>query len=339
METKYGIISDIHRVDPRVVFLAIDYFKQKGTNGIILNGDIVGDQYAELSPKDYLALVLDHAGKSNIETFVQPGSHEEVAETEPVIEALQNRYPNLIYTIEQSKNEKPDHHLVFLPGSDWRFANALHTGYALERGEHQTGLYKTPAGHLRLTNMEDLRKLVTDPDKTILVCHIPRKFSNVETAVDYAHYLDIMHVNLSGEPRLKPEGILPAVMRPQFEAAGNPVLRFDSTPQTEEKIIQFARKYSPKKSISIAVERKEDRGNADLEELTTELGIKKYITGHFHEATHRAHDRMGAPRRQGELGDELFWMASHADSGKIGILTVKDNKVAYENIDLTEYLR
>ena len=35
-------------------------------------------------------------------------------------------------------------------------------------------------------NMNDLKKMVSDPEKTILFSHVPRKFDNSETGVDMA---------------------------------------------------------------------------------------------------------------------------------------------------------
>ena len=36
--------------------------------------------------------------------------------------------------------------------------------------------------------MQDLTRLVTAPEKTIVVCHVPRKFDNVKTGVDVAKF-------------------------------------------------------------------------------------------------------------------------------------------------------
>lgn len=73
--------------------------------------------------------------------------------------------------------------------------------------------------------------------------------------------------------------------------------------------------------------------------MLTQYGITKQITGHFHESVHRAHDLSCAPIKQGEFTNELFWNASYVDRGLIGILHVDEEKVAYENIDLKQYLK
>ena len=53
METKYGIISDIHRVDPEAVGFVMNVLHSKGAQRLILNGDIVGDQYNGLNEQNY----------------------------------------------------------------------------------------------------------------------------------------------------------------------------------------------------------------------------------------------------------------------------------------------
>ena len=51
--------------------------------------------------------------------IAQPGSHEKAYDIETVVKELREEFPNLhdVFTTPRIENE--DHHLVFLPGSDW----------------------------------------------------------------------------------------------------------------------------------------------------------------------------------------------------------------------------
>ena len=89
---------------------------------------------------------------------------------------------------------------------------------------------------------------------------------------------------------------------------------------------------------SINTLRKENRCNTDLRDSYEKLGIKKEISGHFHESGHRANDRQNKHVPENAFIDELFWNSGCLDSGQCGILIVEDNKVAYKNIRLQEHI-
>ena len=75
LETRYGIISDVHK-DPLKVAKAIEKLKSVGIDKLILNGDIAENIGTMQGNMDFFAIVLDAVAKSNLETFIQPGSHE-----------------------------------------------------------------------------------------------------------------------------------------------------------------------------------------------------------------------------------------------------------------------
>ena len=77
----------------------------------------------------------------------------------------------------------------------------------------------------------------------------------------------------------------------------------------------------------------------DLKGLYEELGIKKSVTGHFHESSHRANDLSGCHVEQGRMVGELFWNSGCLDMGHAGLLIVDGEKVQYENIRIQDYLR
>ena len=311
-ETRYGIISDVH-LDPKVVLFAIDVLKNQGAEKLLVNGDIGNQQRNLQESQDYIASILDPISKSGLESYVQPGSHETLLAFDPVLDYFADRYDNLFTISNPLKIEQSGHDLVFLPGSDflcggeYPFGNhsQLPSGRYIQTekglipfkefeqyvGALQQGIAQ---GAMKYANMGDLRNLVTDPDKTILVCHVPRRFDNLETAVDMAESGEaIKDFQLQGD-KVEKGSIFPLATAIQVAQAGYPV------------------------EI-----RKVNGGNEDLRKLYEELGIKKAVSGHFHEAGHRANDRNGNHVQEGQDVRELFWNSGHLDIGQTGILTVR----------------
>lgn len=314
MTTTYGIISDLHRADPRIVPAAINILKQEGAQKLVFNGDLVGDKFPNVDEQNYLAFLLECAGSSNLETYVQPGSHDEFVQFHPVVKELQKHFPNIMDVFDNQKISAADHDLAFLPGSDWRAGKAASGGYDLKRIDMvETGLYRKGKGIIHLTNMNDLKKYVTHPEKTVVFCHVSAKFESVENAVDMAYFAEKKNGAL--EPGVVVEGRI-------RQQVGKSI--------SYEVVQQIA------KDNGYTLKR-ENRGNQDLANLFKELNIKKAINGHFHESVHRANDLQSRAVEEAIYTDELFWNASYGDAGKFGLLTVDGNKVAYENIDIRNY--
>lgn len=327
-ETHYGVISDVHQ-DPRIVPATIEVLKKLGAEKLLINGDIGNQQRTLEDSQNYVAFILDSVGKSGLESYVQPGSHETLLAFGPVMDAFAGKYSNLIDATKVPKAEQKGHNLIFLPGSDFL------CGGEYQIGNHEqipSGRYiQTPKGLMQFeefgqyvgaiqqgiargamqyANMNDLRKLVNDPDKSIVVCHVPRKFDNLEKAVDMAEFGEATEkFNLNGNI-VEQGSVFPLHVAQQIVQAGYPV------------------------EI-----RQENRGNKDLKSLYDELGINKAVSGHFHESGHRANDTYGNHVSEGNLVTDLFWNSGHLDAGQTGILTVGDGKVSYRNIRLEEHLR
>lgn len=326
-QTKYGVISDVHE-DPRIVPVAIEVLKRFGAEKLLVNGDIGNQQETLKDSQDYTAFILNSIGKSGLESYIQLGSHETLLAFGPVIDALTKKYSNLIDTTKISKAEQKDHSLIFLPGSDFLCGgeyqignhNQIPSGRYIQTekglmqfdgfGQYVEAINRGIAqGAMQYANMNDLRRLVTHPDRSIVVCHVPRKFDNLD-AIDVAEFGEAMEgFNLNGD-NIEKSSVFPLPIAQQIVKAGCPV------------------------EI-----RKENRGNQDLRLLYDELGINKAVSGHFHESGHRANDSYGDPVREGDLVNDLFWNSGHLDSGQTGILTVEDGRVSYRNIRLEEHLR
>ncbi len=322
-ETKYGVISDIHE-DPRIIIPAIQKLKSLGAEKLLVNGDI-GGWYGEFQESQkYTAFILQEVAKSGLEAYVQPGSHELLLVYDPVIEYFSNKFKDqIIDATKVPKVEQNGHALVFLPGSDF-----------LCKGEYQigsqegipTGKYvQTPERLLRFntwqegiravqqkigkllyySNMHDLKKHVNQPEKTIVVCHVPRKFDSIEEAVDMAEFGEAVIDFPLQDEMVRRGSIYPIQTAKKIHEAGYPVAL-----------------------------KRENRGNKDLAKLYDELGITKSVTGHFHESSHRANDKNSSHVPENTYVTELFWNSGHLDRGYTGILTVDGEKVKYQNVTL-----
>src|SRR3989338_3995093 len=111
MTKTYGVISDLHCIDMRVLLPTLQILKDEEVHALVLNGDLVGER-SGYNPTDYFATVLDIVGKSALETFVLPGSHEEVRIFEPVMDHFAKKYGNIINTFDNRHVDKGDHHLI-----------------------------------------------------------------------------------------------------------------------------------------------------------------------------------------------------------------------------------
>ncbi len=325
-ETKYGVISDIHG-DPRIIVPAMQILLKQGAEKFLVNGDIGGWQGDLEKSQNYTAFIINEIAKADKETFVQPGSHEPLAVYGPVADHFADKFPHLHNTVNERQVEQDGHSLVFVPGSDFTCGGEYQIGnnadipsgsyVKIDRKllpfsdweEYQLAMQQGGQSAFYYSNMQDLRKLVKNPENTIIVCHVPRKFSGLETCVDMAEFGEATEdFNLQGN-EIKKDSVFPLQTAQKIATAGYPV-----------KI------------------RKENRGNEDMKTLYDELGINKAVSGHFHESSHRANDSYGNHVEEGKPVRELFWNSGHLDMGNTGILTVKGSEVSYQNIRLQNYL-
>ena len=280
-------------------------FKEEKVNAIVANGDIGEDART-------LSFFIEWAAYSEIPTIIQPGSHEKIAEFESMLEYFSSKNPTIINARQIGGIKAKDHSLVFLSGSDWNVQGGEY--HLAKEDKYESGIYKTQEGIISLTNMNDLEKMVKEPENTIVVCHVPRKFDNTDTCVDVAYF---------GE---KPDGsVVPGLaiaemIRQKYKAI------------TPEDIERIADKMGFKFKI-------ENRGNEHLKEMYKKLGITKAVSGHFHESGHQANDSKGNKIPQGTFTPELFWNSGYGDAGQCGILNVDRNKVSYENLKLKNIIQ
>lgn len=337
-EVKYGFISDAHE-DPGIVMSAISVLKGFGAQRLVLNGDIGGFRGNPEITMGALAFILEQAGQSGLETFVQPGSHESIRFYQPVVDALcgngskyGGKYINLFDVTKQLKFEKEGHHLVFAPGSctvtgmgEYHIGSGFPSGrYVKLQGLDEKGqkiMIAQPLkrvmpylraieagfedeGAFQYFNMKDLHRLVTEPKKTILICHEPRRF-NFPNGVDVADFGIALEEHKVDEDVHKKGSIYRIDRAKELLSAGAPI---------ELK--------------------RENRGSEDFALVYPKIGILKAVNGHFHESSQRAHDVKGNDVPQEKFVNELFWNSGWMDKKHCGILTVRGEEVAYQNIDL-----
>lgn len=327
--TTYGIIADVHK-DPRIVAPALAVLKQLGAQKIIGNGDLGEKKRTLQESQDFVAVILDAIGKSGLEAYLSPGSHETITAFHPVVKHFSERYVNIASVFDVPKIETPDHHLVFLPGSDFVCGGEYQIGsnenipsglyLPIEQGiipysqqAHKALLAQGEfKGMLHYVNMHDLKKTVTDAEKTIVVCHVPRRFAG-EQAVDVAYFCE------------RPDkSIIPGVAVEEMLQK-----KYGGTIRPEEMQLVAISNGFPL--------RRENRGNEALQALYEELGLTKAPSNHFHECTHKAHDGNVQPIPERTFVDELYWNTGHLDIGHCGLLHVQDGQVAYQNVDLRKY--
>lgn len=320
-DTKYGVISDIHGNDDYLESV-FDEFECNDVDELIVNGDIV-DRYNTLNEtQDHLAYIIGNIAEKGLRTFVQPGSHETILAYEPVVEHMKEEYSNVFDTKDLEILDKTDHDVLFLPGSDflaggeYKLGDELPTGsYVLKNDKAmkyenwqkylQLAREDKVDGSISYKNYEDLKDIVRDPEKSVVFCHVPRKFEELENGVDMAEF---------GESK------------ETFTYNGKTIGRGTVFPK------QHASKL---KGLGYPVELKEEnRGNDGLKEVFEKLNLKKAVSGHFHESVHRAHDSQGIYVPEDEYTSELFWNSSCLKDGRAGILSVNDNEVKYHNIEV-----
>lgn len=373
MVYTYGIVSDLHRNEPIILKKAVQVLKKLGAQTLIFNGDYgdlkftektlrQGNRVMTVEAKDFEQTLRNYHQaflpmvESGLETIIIPGSHEVMGPTEHILDFLKTDYSNLIDGSKLQMCTKKDHQLLIMPGSDTLSHGEFHLGTDLPSGKymitprHEIVTYKNwdefylgamegkYIAVLQQTNPDDILKMVSEPEKTIALCHVPRRFSSREIAVDMAHF---------GET--KQQGIVPYVLlekqiknqvtsltgeaRKEFaHDTGISMMELDMFSSTGNEAT--LKKIAAFHGYTI---KRECRGNKDLQRVYEATGITKAISGHFHESVHRAHDIHCKPVLQETYTDSLFWMASYLDSAKVGLLRVDGHKVMYENVNLQFY--
>lgn len=303
----------------------------------MINGDIGNHHtYNRELNTDNIHYVFLKLKDSGLLTYFQPGSHESIEYYGDYVQHFSKRYASKIFDVLTLNDPIVfgDYNLVFLPGSETTSngdyllnckdsdGNFLKTGYWIETTDRK--MYEISLGDLiskRIRNVDkvkrffhnknsyDLLKTVTKPEKTIVICHDPRRFDNLETCVDYADFgqaTESFELYENGRKLAITKGaIFPYELALGYSNLGHPI---------EVK--------------------HENRGSLVLKDVFDELGIKFAISDHFHESGHKANDLNGKSVLQNTPLNELFWNPGSLSSGQVGILKIHYGNVSYQNYNV-----
>ncbi len=307
---RYGIISDIHEASPDLFYATLNMLrKEYEIERFVLNGDIIGDKNREISGSEFLEQVLEYIGKSGIETFVLPGSHELAKEFNDLLDIFSHKYQNIISAVDVPVIAQREHEVLFLPGSDWHAGDAIGKGFVFSDRE---GYMVDEDRSFYAVSLDRRLRKARNPEKALVFSHVPPRFYH-SNAIDVAHFFEVVEdffIMYGCYLEKMPRGsVMPYEHALELDVDKLPI-----------------------------VEKKENRGNLMLRMLIEKYGIKKLVSAHFHESVGKAHKFDGTIVTCGEKTDELFWNASYFDKLKVGLLDIVSGYVNYYNLDLAERL-
>lgn len=310
---KIGILVCIHGNKAAARKLVKRYLQEK-VDAIILAGDL-GDNYKEIKQ------VLSAAKTKEVPVYVFPGSHEPPKDYYKAIKELKTSFIDC--TKPKNRRVKTDDaEIVFLPGSDFIYYTG---GFKLtDKRSQLKKYYKKLTRHgittkLHPFSIEELRRYVKQPKKTLVIMHVPPKFKT-KKAIDVARFCVAKQTFILSEKHHKK----------LFKGKGIEI--FPKDPKGEQQVIPLAIGLKMKKlgyPIGIL---EANRGNECLAKVLNKLKIEKFICGHIHEAGQRGTTGKGKPVDEGTWSKELFYNASPAKEGKGGIYYIMNGKAMYKNI-------
>lgn len=283
---KLGIFSDIHQ-SPQHIVDALKFFLEEKVDLLIGAGDISNSYPA-------LEYVIRNLAAAGLPAVLIPGSHETVDDW---YKAFKLAPSHIIDGLRQRKLSLDSFDLVLLPGSEFT-AGGDFTLTDQGDSRFEEGVYKT--------SVNDLESLVTQPEKTIIVCHNPPKFQT-ERGLDYAFFSDTKNHVLPGYHAL-----------------------------FYNQVLEKHERYQTKR---------ENRGYQPLTEKIKIIfpGKKeKVIAAHFHEMTHRATNREEKPVSENSWTENLYHLASNLDLDRVAVWETRTGnnllEVKYKNINLEKFL-
>ncbi len=327
---KIGIISDVHST-PEAVVYGIQKLKDLGVERLVLNGDIGEHAETLQESQEYSAKILHAVGRSGLESYVQPGSHETIYGFGSVIDTLSQEHSTIINMLRHSCVDLAGYRLAFLPGSDVHSGGEYHVGVDIPSGQYavtEEGLVvldsyatlqrliseKKIQGMIQVKNMYELRDVVQDPEKTIVICHVPAHFPIGSGGVDFAYFAT------KDDGGFIPGIVLEQQIRQTIrEKYGKEISDVELKTIAENNGFTFHR---------------ENVGNKELRRIFDDIGVRYAVNGHIHESGHHAHDREGNPVPEYIPAGELFWNSGCFDRRQMGILHLEERGVLYQNVSL-----
>ena len=306
---KLGVTADLHG-NLRLAKKFASYFKKSDVDAVVIAGDLPAYE----NQKTSLTKILQIFSKCGKRVFVMPGSHESVK----IYEVVLKKFKKKIVDCTKEKNRKVqigDYDIVFLPGSDW--LSGEDAGFVLRdsrtalRGKTKKQISRYFGTEVRLFYVRELRKIIKNPKKTILITHIPPRF-NKKLAIDVAKFGKAV-----GKFKIKTA---------DKEALLHLIMVWQGMLKATIFSLAEARRLK-KKGYPIAII-EENRGNKILKKMIKRLKITKLICGHIHESGGRANDLKGKPVTPDKWNKELFYNCS----GRAGIVEFSDSLARYWDI-------
>lgn len=184
-DIKIGVVTDSHsgKFDNDISIS----LKDKSVDCIVFLGDVPSnmnaskkEQYEEIKKT---LLIYDQL---NIPIFWIPGNYEDYVSYKKAFQDLDLKNIRDVSTIENSIHFK-GFDLVFLPGSPV-YTRGFHIN-----NDKKTAIYEIEDGFMYNFNLNDLKKIILIPEKTILFSHHPCKIEG-NNSIDLA-----IHANYNGQ--------------------------------------------------------------------------------------------------------------------------------------------
>jgi Icc-related predicted phosphoesterase len=304
---KIGIIVCAHGNKNAVARLCREYEREKA-DIIALCGDL-GDDFSEISR------VLS-ATKSKTPVIAFPGSHEPA---EDFAKAMK-KHPRVINGLKKRRVTLKGHDIIILPGSN---VNTARGSFRLLEEKRDAQKYRVRG--YRVFVVEELKKLVRLPAKTIVLCHDPPKCAGTK-AIDVA-YSGVVEKTFVLKP--KHIGIFGKFMKKHLR---NPLFRIHEKGGIVPE--PYASKLS-KLGYPVSVKHR-NVGLQKLRQKLKRLRVPFFACGHIHEAGQRAVNSAGRQLKQGSWSSSVWHNAAPAVKGKGGMLIIENGKAKFKNISVKQ---
>jgi Icc-related predicted phosphoesterase len=301
---KIGIIVCAHGNKNAVARLCKAYARENA-DIIAFCGDL-GDDFAEINS------VLS-AAKARVPVIAFPGSHEPA---EDFAKAMK-KHPRVINGLKKRRVTLKGHDIVILPGSN---VNTARGSFRLLEEKRDAQKYRVRG--YRVFVVEELKKLVRLPAKTIVLCHDPPKCAGIK-AIDVA-YSGIVTRTFILKPRHF--GV--------FDKQLQKLLRTNSIARLNQKGQIITEPYASKLAklgYPVSVKHR-NVGLTGLRRQLKRLRVPFFACGHIHEAGQRAVNSAGRQLKQGSWSSSVWHNAAPAVKGKGGMLIIENGKATFENI-------
>ncbi|MBI4163462.1 MAG: hypothetical protein HY512_01250 [Candidatus Aenigmarchaeota archaeon] len=298
-EIKIGVVTDSHMggFDSRIA----EALKREELDGIEYLGDAPSNMHAPPQKHfDDITATLKIYDKVGVPVSWIPGNYEDFVAYHAAFSQLEDKLDNVVDATRQGKYTLKlngiEVDLVWVPGS----TEDVSRGFHVRNDLGPTADYSKGKSHIHVYNPNDLRELVTRPDRTILLCHNPPQMS-ADNTFDVA-----LRAIYRGNKIIGPiVGELVKAYRGEITPTGKVKELFDGRAQLV----------------------REHAGNPVLSGLVDELGIQKVLAGDIHDAVYTT-DRQGRSIPPGTFSRELFGNPGPAKDGRYGVLVYRDDGMA-----------